>query len=312
MSTNSTTPAVEQYSTCEKRASQLVFIDYFAFLLDSMKDMKNYTQRTKELHFELLPGMIDSHFHSAMMKKKGLDPRDLLETAMKQGLAGGIDIGIEAGDAGDRCWVREMFPSIKLAAGLYPSEAEFEDIEARLDILKTDLGSFSIAAVGEIGVDLYWNYGTADRQQELMRRQIELANQYQVPIIIHNRDADQEVLEVLKTTEPVCGGILHCFSSDAGAARSFLDYGLYISFAGNVTYKKSEALRKAAAVVPLERLLAETDSPFLSPQKVRGKPNHPGHVGFVYQQLAEIHQIEIEQLITSVAKNFNRIFTYSE
>mgnify|MGYP006294872307 CR=1 FL=1 len=274
--------------------------------------MSNKTHRTKGPQFELLPGMIDSHFHSAMMLKKGLDARSLLETALDNGLAGGIDIGIEAGDTAERGWVQDLSPSIKLAAGLYPSEAEHENIESRLDILKSDLHQFPIAAVGEIGVDLYWNYGTVERQQELMRRQIELANEHHLPIIIHNRDADQEVLEVLKATQPMYGGILHCFSYDSEAALSFLDLRLHISFAVHITYKNSEVLRNAAAFVPLERILAETDSPFLSPQKVRGKPNHPGHVGFVYRQLAEIHQIEIGQLIKIVAQNFSRLFTHSE
>src|SRR6056297_4255870 len=190
VSTNSTTPAVEQYSTCEKRASQLVFIDYFAFLLDSMKDMKNYTQRTKELHFELLPGMIDSHFHSAMMEKKGMDVRPLISQALQAGLAGGIDIGIEAGDTARRHWIHQEFPQIKLAAGLYPAEAEHEELSGRIALLCEDIERYSPAAVGEMGVDRYWNYATVERQQKLMREQIKVANLYGLPIIIHNRDAD--------------------------------------------------------------------------------------------------------------------------
>ncbi len=264
--------------------------------------------KSTEPHFELLPGMIDSHFHTAMMRKKDLEPDTLLTRALELGMIGGIDIGIEAGDTCNRTWVSEKFPDIKIAAGLYPSEAEHENLADRLAILRHDVESFPISAIGEIGIDLYWNYGTVERQRELMRRQIELANMHRLPIIIHNREADREVVEVLRSTPPEAGGIMHCFSSDAAAAREFLDAGLYISFAGNLTYKKSEELRNAARDVPLDRLLAETDSPFLSPQKVRGKTNHPGHVGFVYYQLAELHNIEVEELIRIVAENFTRLF----
>lgn len=269
--------------------------------------MSSTTHKT-EPHFELLPGMIDSHFHSAMMEKKGMNVRPLISQALQTGLAGGIDIGIEAGDTARRHWIRQEFPQIKLATGLYPAEAEYEEIADRIALLCEDIERFSPAAVGEMGVDRYWNYATVERQQELMRQQIEVANRYRLPIIIHNRDADAEVLEVLKDTPPRAGGVLHCFSSNAEGARSFVDAGLYISFAGNLTYKKSEALREAAAAVPLDRLLAETDSPFLSPQKLRGKLNHPGQVGFVYRSLAELHGQELTRLIQLISENFRRLF----
>lgn len=264
--------------------------------------------KVAEPRFEILPGMIDSHFHTNVMHKKGLDADTLLSRALAAGMSGGIDIGIESGDTAGRLWLHEKYPEIKLAAGLYPSEAERANLDDSLRMLTEDLKKFPIAAVGEIGVDRYWNYGTVDRQQQLVQRQIELANRHQLPVIIHNREADREVSEVLRTTPPKGGGIMHCFSSDSAAARDFLEAGLYISFAGNLTYKKSEELRKAAHTVPLDRLLAETDSPFLSPQKVRGRLNHPGHVGFVYYQLAEIHNIEVEQLIKAIAQNFSRLF----
>ncbi len=265
-------------------------------------------QKSIKPHFELLPGMIDTHFHTAMMQTKGLDADALLQQALTAGMTGGIDIGIVAGDTGGRAWVHEKYPQIKLAAGLCPSEAEHEHIDERLSILAADLEKHPVAAVGEIGVDLYWKYGTVERQQELMQRQIELANRHQLPVIIHNRDADTAVREVLRTTPPKGGGIMHCFSSDASAAQKFLEAGLNISFAGNLTYKNSEVLRKAAKVVPLDRILVETDSPFLSPQNVRGKPNHPGHVGFVYYQLSEIHGLVVEALIEIVSENFKRLF----
>ncbi|MCK5199212.1 MAG: TatD family hydrolase, partial [Spirochaetales bacterium] len=162
--------------------------------------------------------------------------------------------------------------------------------------------------IGEIGLDWNWNYGTKKLQIELFEAQIELANKYKLPILIHNREADKEVIETLKTTPPSSGGIVHCFSSDYQAAVNFLDLGLSISFAGNATYKKNSNLREVAAQIPEESIFVETDSPYLSPQKVRGKLNHPGHIGFIYETIAECRKMAIDELIISVKDNFLKLF----
>jgi TatD DNase family protein len=252
--------------------------------------------------------MIDSHFHSRVMREKGLDPETLLAESTRLGFAGGLDIGIAAGDITERAALRRSFPNVRLAAGLYPAEAAAEDRETKLEHLAADLGRYMVSAVGEIGVDLHWNYATAQRQMELMRRQIELANHFHLPVVIHNRKADEEVLQILRETTPVAGGIMHCFSSGPDVAAEAVELGLSVSFAGNITYKKSEPIREAAAAVPETRLLVETDSPFLSPQKLRGKANHPGHIGYVYETLAEVRGISMEELITRVRMNFEELF----
>lgn len=256
----------------------------------------------------IVPGMIDSHFHSEMMRTKGLDPKKILLECRAAGLAAGIDIGVHAGDTADRAWVAGEFPEIKLAAGLAPSEAENEVPEARVELLERDLQSFRVEVLGEIGVDGYWNYGTPERQKELFALQIELANRYKLPVIIHSRSGDEQLLEVLEEHRPLWGGIMHCFSSGYETAKRCVDFGLLISFAGNIGYKNSDNLRAAAVQLPGETLLVETDSPFLSPEPFRGKPNHPGKVAYVYRMLAELRGVEVEVLVETIGSNFKRLF----
>jgi TatD DNase family protein len=262
----------------------------------------------EEAQFFISEGMIDSHFHTRIMARKGLDPEALLEESRRRGFAGGLEIGIDAGDIAERVQLHRRFPPVRLAAGLYPAEAAAEDREEKLQALARDLGRYFVSAVGEIGVDLHWDYGGAEPQMELMRRQIELANRFELPVVIHNRKADTQVLEVLHSLPPAAGGIMHCYSGGPETALEAVDLGLHISFAGNLTYKKSDEIRAAAREVPENRVLVETDSPSLSPQKVRGLPNHPGHIGLVYETLAEVRECSLESLVSLVRSNFEELF----
>ena len=253
---------------------------------------------------DILPGMIDSHFHSEVIKQKGLEIDSLLKIYFEHGFEGGIDIGTQAGDTAQRYWVHEKYPRVLIAAGLYPSEADHSDIANRLDLLISDIETYQVSAIGEIGLDLHWNYATPEIQQELFASQIEIANRYNLPIIVHNREADRLFEETITSTLSKAGGIMHCFSSDYTFAKRCIARGFYISFAGNVTYKNSHSIREAAAKIPIERLLVETDSPYLSPQEVRGFPNHPGHIGLVYRQIADLRKIDIEELVEVVQRNY--------
>ncbi len=198
------------------------------------------------MKFNLQKGMIDTHFHGLIMAKKDMDSKAVLQEAFASGLEYAVDIGIQMDDIEERFELLSGFNNILLAAGNYPSEVEKDSVQNLIleleknIILKNSSGKKNrrISAIGEIGLDWHWNYGTKKLQTELFEAQIELANKYKLPILIHNRDADKEILETLKTTPPSAGGIVHCFSSDYQAAVSFLDLGLSISFAGNVTYKK--------------------------------------------------------------------------
>jgi len=170
-------------------------------------------------------------------------------------------------------------------------------------------GNFKpITAIGEIGLDWHWNYGTKKQQMELFEAQIQLADKYKLPVLIHNREADQDILNILKQNSLNSRGILHCFSSDYETAVKLIDMGLYISFAGNVSYKKNSVLREVASKIPVESILLETDSPYLSPQQVRGKPNHPGHIAYTYETVADCQNIPLKEFINSIKNNFKSLF----
>ena len=284
----------------EKKYGYILFIPLVFLSQYRMSEKKDPAHHER---IEIMPGMIDSHFHTAVMRQKGLDIESILSNCFESGFEGGIDIGTQAGDTSERYWVHEKHHKIAIASGLYPSEAEQPDMVRRLDLLVSDIETYHIAAIGEIGIDLHWNYATPEIQQELFAAQIEIANQYKVPIIVHNRKADQLFIDTVTATPPIAGGIMHCFSSDYSFAKRCIDMGFYISFAGNVTYKNSRLIREAAAKIPIEPLLLETDSPYLSPQKVRGHLNHPGHMGFIYREIADLRGMDIMELVKVVKNN---------
>jgi len=268
------------------------------------------------VEFYLQPGMIDTHFHGLIMTKRDLDTKKVLQEAIDSGLEYALDIGTQMEDIGERFELFTGFNNILFAAGNYPSEVEKDSVKnlrATLEKVIQEKNSSGtknrrISAIGEVGLDWHWNYGTKKLQMELFEAQIELANRYKLPVLIHNREADKEIIEILKLNPPDAGGIMHCFSSNYDAAVKFLDLGLSISFAGNVSYKKNSKLREVASQIPAGSIFIETDSPYLSPQKVRGKINHPGHIGYIYETVANCRNIPAKELIASVRDNFINIF----
>jgi len=262
------------------------------------------------VHFNIKQGMIDTHFHGLIMEQKELDTRSVLTEAFESGLEYAIDIGLEMSDIQERLNLLKEFKNILFAAGNYPSEVEKDSTSNLVNLLEELIKkNHKIIAIGEIGLDWYWNYGTKEQQIELFEAQINLANKYNLPVLIHNRDADKDILEALNKITPEAGGIIHCYSSDYKTAVKLLDLGLYISFAGNVSYKKNNTLREVASKIPVNSIFVETDSPYLSPQKVRGKLNHPGHIGYTYETLSECQNLPLEDFIEKVRNNFNNLFS---
>ncbi len=264
-------------------------------------------------NWPLQSGMIDSHLHMLEMKKKKLGAAGILEECFKNGLAAGMDIGIHPDDFHSRLEVAGRFPDLFLTAGIHPGAArESELVEQNLSKLEDILRAYSVTAIGETGLDRFRNHGTPEIQKTLFIEQIKLANRYDLPVIIHNREADEDVLRIVKEQKPRNGGIMHCFSSGPDTAIKAIEAGYYVSFSGNVTYNKSVAIKEAAARVPIDRLLIETDAPYLSPQTVRGKLNHPGFIGYTYQCIASLRNVSINELIENVQKNFFSFIKTSE
>ena len=255
-----------------------------------------------------LLGCIDSHFHVREMEKKGLPVREILARCFADGMAGGVDVGVDLEGADTRRALIAGFPTVRYSAGLAPHVAGRAGYRLELELLERSIAERRPAAIGEIGLDDHWKYGTPEIQRELFVRQLDLAARFDLPVIIHSRDADEDMLEILGKHAPPRGGIMHCFSSDYRVAAVCVDLGFLISFAGNLTYKSSRNLHETVRSLPLDRLLFETDSPYLSPAPLRGRLNDPGNIGYVYACAAELRGMETEELVRTAAATFAGLF----
>lgn len=254
-----------------------------------------------------LEGLYDSHFHIDEMTRKGIDVDDLFTKLFERGWRGGIDVVTDPGASDHRHDAPAGFPGVFRSAGLYPHEAE-NDWEEKIPALRGLLEDRKVVAVGEIGMDRFHDYATPSRQADLFSAQIAIADDSGLPIIIHCRDAEADVHALLKANPPNRGGVVHCFSSSYEWAKKFLDLGLFLSFAGNVTYRKNTELRRTAAAVPIDRILVETDSPYLAPEGFRGRPSNPAHVAEVCRCIAEAKSMDEAVLRARIEDNLKRCF----
>ena len=253
------------------------------------------------------PGLVDSHFHLLSLQEKGLDPLVCLTEFFESGGRWGLDVAVGPQGWNERlAWGKDE-PRLWYTAGIHPSEA-WSATSEDLDAIGLQLNHPRCKAVGEIGLD--WSRGREHEpsQRRLFRYQLTLAAARGLPVVIHNRESDLELLEDLDSVAWSGQGIQHCFSSDLAFARSALDRGFYLSFAGNLTYPSAGSLRDVAAWAPLDRLLVETDSPYLAPQKVRGKPNRMVNSALTVQCLAEVRRLSFEETLQITGDNFSRLF----
>ena len=257
---------------------------------------------------------LDSHAH---LDDSDFDPdrAAVIERARAAGLRYILVAG--GGGSADRLdsplAVAESHDWIYASVGIHPHEAQnFSDSHAE-KILQLAQNP-KVVAVGEIGLDYHYDHSPRDVQKQVLIRQMDLARELKRPIIIHCRDAWADLHEIAAAHwKPTgLGGILHCFTGSLDDARAFLDWGFLISFAGNLTFKKAENLRDAARVIPLDRLLTETDSPYLAPTPYRGKRNEPAYVRGVTQELARLHHLTEEELARPVLASFEKFLSISK
>ena len=248
--------------------------------------------------------MTDTHAH--------LDAcADPAEVVVARAREAGVDRIVAVGSGLDSCRetlaIAHRDPAVWAALGIHPHQAADPDAE-QLGQLRALLTDARAVAVGETGLDFYRDYAPHDRQRELFARQIDLAAEIGKPVVVHTRDAEKETAAALARFAGTV--ILHCFSSPELLPFA-LDRGYYVSFAGNVTYPKAEELREAAWRVPADRLLAETDSPYLSPQPRRGRPNEPANVVHTVAALAETRGEDAEELAARLDANAAAAFSLS-
>ena len=259
---------------------------------------------------ELPDGLIDSHFHLLSMQKKGIESITLLEK-MKTYAMTGIDVGVDCNDLEERALLTQPYPLIHVSAGIGPWGVgdEKPPIQEQLDTLTSLLACHTVCAIGEIGLDNYWKYGTKELQEELFTHQMDIAQERKLPIIIHNREADEQTFRIIASHSFPRRGILHCFQGSQELADLAVEKDFFISFAGNLTYKNNQRIRDILTSIPLDHLLLETDSPYLSPVPLRGKPNTPLHMIHIYELAASLKAISLETLVSQMQTNLQTFLT---
>lgn len=252
--------------------------------------------------------MIDSHAH-LYFDRFDEDRDAVIENARRVGVHGVINIGIDLPTSVAAIELARQHPGFHAAAGIHPT-TPVDDLETAIsDIRDLARGNpDTVVAIGEIGLDFYWKEISPAAQYPKLVRQLTLARELSLPVILHCRDALAELFDVLDAESDLPPGVFHCFSGGADDARRALDLGFHVSFAGNLTFAKSTLLREAAAAVPPEKLLLETDAPFLSPQPVRGKRNEPAHVVHTRDCLAKLHGLDAEILGEMAAATTTALF----
>ncbi len=253
--------------------------------------------------------LIDSHCH--------LDRLDLtahqgsldsaLDAARARGIGKFLCIGVDAANAPVVKGLAEQYADVYCSVGIHPLDLA-NNGQASLDWLVHAIDHPRVVAIGETGLDYYYHPEHAAPQQASFATHLQAASQSGKPVIIHTRSAKEDTLRMLREADLANAGVLHCFTEDWDMARQALDLGYYISLSGIVTFRNASELREVARQVPADRLLVETDSPYLAPVPHRGKPNEPQFVHEVASFLAELRGESLEQLQQSTTDNFHRLF----
>jgi TatD DNase family protein len=246
--------------------------------------------------------VIDTHAHLDACADR---PSALIRRARSAGVARIITVGTGIDSCRAALELAELHEEVFAALGIDPHQAGDSD-GGRVDELRDLLENDRAVAVGETGLDYFRDGAPRDRQRRLFEAQLELAAELGKPVVIHTRDADTDTADVLAGFDGTV--VMHCFSSP-GLTQTVVDRGYYVSFAGNVTYPKASDIRAAAAQVPADRILAETDSPYLAPQARRGRPNEPANVALTIAELAKARGDDIEELSAQIDANATAAFS---
>lgn len=249
---------------------------------------------------------IDIHAHFDMLENS---PEIVLQKAKIAGISKIITIGTEPSDHQYVLDVaRQYYPEVFCTLGVHPHQSKNWTDEVRLFIEK-HLKDREVVAVGEIGLDYYYNQSPVDKQQQAFREQLDIAARCKMPVQIHTRDAEQDTVEILSEYKGKVSGVIHCFTGTEWLARQCLDLGYNISFSGIITFKSADSLRQICKLIPLNRIHIETDAPFLSPVPMRGKKNTPAFLVHTAQAVAQLKEISIETLSQATNENTLKIFS---
>jgi TatD DNase family protein len=254
-------------------------------------------------------GLIDSHAHIQAKEYAGE-----IEAVIGRAREAGVEQIIVVGGAGEMSSntaalaLAESYANLYATVGMHPHDAK-QVGEEELQQLKKLAAHSKVIAVGETGLDYYYNHSPRDVQREVFRQFICLAGEMKLPLVVHERDAASEAAELLRNEGAgKIRGVIHCFTGDYEAARTYLDLGFYLSFTGIITFKNAAALRDVVRRVPLDRIFVETDSPYLTPVPHRGKRNEPAFVALVAAAMARAKDLPMEEIVQATSRNVQDLF----
>lgn len=251
-------------------------------------------------------GIIDTHCH--LNDEELIENVDeIIEECRRQNVDKMICVGYDMESSIKAVELANKYEEVYAAVGIHPDNASMYNDEVEEQLRKLALENKKVVAIGEIGLDYYWDKASHDIQKSVFASQIELAKSLDLPIIVHNREAMMDTHEVTSKYVPI-QGVMHCYSGSVMMAESFMKQGFYISLAGPVTFKNAKVPKEVAKEVPLNKLLVETDCPYLTPHPYRGKKNYPYYVRLVAEEVASLKDISINELERAEAENVRNLF----
>ena len=255
--------------------------------------------------------LIDSHCHLDMADFQS-DLDLVIDRAIQNGVKGIVTIGIDLASSHSAVGISRRTAAVRATVGFHPHEADKADqktLAQLVDLAEKNKGE--VVGWGEIGLDYVKKYSPPETQRDIFREQLRIARELKLPVIIHDREAHEDCLRIIKEEGPFeQGGIMHCFSGDLNFARRVIDHNFHISIPGIVTYNKAYEMQDVASQVPIERLLIETDGPFLAPVPYRGKRNEPLYTLFTAARIAELRGLELGNFARQTTGNCKSLFNY--
>ena len=250
--------------------------------------------------------LIDTHAHYDH-KQYGEDRDELLESLPEQGIEIVLNVGSDMKSTEASIRLAAKYPHIYASVGVHPHYASVFEDSSNLGKLKRLAGQRKVVAYGEIGLDFFHNFSPQDVQREWFKKQLELACELELPVIIHSRDANDEVFDVVKSSH-ARRGVIHSFSGDAALASAYVELGFYIGIGGVVTFKKADVLKEACKATPLPRIVLETDCPYLAPHPHRGKRNDSTMLSLVAEEIANLKGVPVETVRELTTENAKSLF----
>lgn len=251
--------------------------------------------------------LVDTHCHLDMSAYQE-DLEQVLERAFSAGVSRIVTVGIDLESSRQAVVLAKQYPGLSATVGVHPHNVE-GITELKYDELNVLAREPEVVAWGEIGMDMVRRYAPDDLQKKHFKLQVVMAKELSLPLIIHDREAHREIMEILRSEAPFpAGGVMHCFSGDTALAREVMDLGFFISIPGVVTYNRAEMLEEVVREVPLAKLLLETDGPYLTPSPFRGKRNEPSFLPYTAQKVADLKQVALNDVARQTTENAYTLF----